>query len=226
MQSFSVRNDNLELIKWVAALLMVVDHINKYLLGDSHPIMFDAGRLAMPLFVFVLSYNLARNEPNTLYESKTLALRMTKRLFAFGLIATPIYIALGGVTWGWWPLNILFGLCAVSTLVCFIQRKFYVAAVVFFFAAGFFVEFFWPLLGLGLALWFYFRKPSVGAALFAGAFLVSLRLINGNYWALAAVPLFLVLCAVSVKVPRVRWFFYAFYPLHLAVILGIKLYVK
>ena len=49
-----------EILKWTAAALMVGDHINKYLLHGSEPLLFDAGRLAMPLFAIVLGYNLAR----------------------------------------------------------------------------------------------------------------------------------------------------------------------
>lgn len=39
-----------------------------------------------------------------------------------------------------------------------------------------------------------------------------------NLWALAAIPLMLAAPLVDVKVPRLRHVFYAFYPLHLAVL--------
>ncbi len=41
---------NVELIKWVALILMIGDHINKYLLNDTIPILYNAGRVVMPLF--------------------------------------------------------------------------------------------------------------------------------------------------------------------------------
>nr|AVR64159.1 TraX protein [Escherichia coli] len=44
----------------------------------------------------------------------------------------------------------------------------------------------------------------------------SLWYINGNLWALAVVPLVIVAAGVDLRVPRLRWAFYTYYPLHLA----------
>ncbi len=38
--------------------IMVVDHTNKYLFDSSHQWMYALGRICMPLFVFVISYNM------------------------------------------------------------------------------------------------------------------------------------------------------------------------
>ena len=46
-------------IKWLALLLMLVDHTNKYVLAESHPWMYAMGRSCAPLFAVVLGYNLA-----------------------------------------------------------------------------------------------------------------------------------------------------------------------
>ena len=50
---------SLEALKWLALLLMTLDHVNKHLMHASVPELFAAGRLALPLFGFVLGYNLA-----------------------------------------------------------------------------------------------------------------------------------------------------------------------
>ncbi len=55
-----IANGTIEALKWVALLLMTADHVNKYLFNETLPFLFEAGRIAMPLFVFVLAYNLAR----------------------------------------------------------------------------------------------------------------------------------------------------------------------
>ncbi|MBK7549911.1 MAG: hypothetical protein IPI20_19875 [Rhodoferax sp.] len=55
-----IDNGTLEALKWLALVLMTGDHVNKYVLADSLPGLFELGRLAMPLFMFVLAYNLAR----------------------------------------------------------------------------------------------------------------------------------------------------------------------
>ena len=93
----------LEALKWLALLLMTLDHVNKHLLHASVPELFAVGRLALPLFGFVLGYNLAR--PGALASGSYS--RTARRLAIFGTIATIPFIALGGLGWGWWPFNIM-----------------------------------------------------------------------------------------------------------------------
>ena len=82
----------IETLKWVALVLMTLDHINKYLLHDSVPALFAIGRTTMPLFAVVLAFNLAR--PGALEGGA--AERTIKRLALFGAVATVPFIALGG----------------------------------------------------------------------------------------------------------------------------------
>ena len=86
----------LEALKWLALLLMTLDHVNKHLLHASVPELFAAGRLALPLFGFVLGYNLAR--PGALVGG--VYSRTARRLALFGSIASVPFIALGGLGWG------------------------------------------------------------------------------------------------------------------------------
>ena len=51
-----------------------------------------------------------------------------------------------------------------------------------------------------------------------GPFTASLVMVNFNLWALAAVPLILLATRVELRVPRLRWLFYALYPIHLTVL--------
>nr|WEG85486.1 trbP [Escherichia coli] len=55
-----IADGTIEALKWLALLAMTGDHVNKYLFNGTLPYLFEAGRLALPLFVFVLAYNLAR----------------------------------------------------------------------------------------------------------------------------------------------------------------------
>ena len=55
-----VADGTLEALKGLALLLMSADHVNKYLLNGTVPALFDAGRLALPDFTFVLACNLGR----------------------------------------------------------------------------------------------------------------------------------------------------------------------
>ena len=60
------------------------------------------------------------------------------------------------------------------------------------------------------------------AAMVAGLAWVSLWLINHNGWALAALPVVWVAIQRDWSVPRLRWLFYGYYPLHLVLLLLIR----
>lgn len=213
---------NTNAIKWVALFLMAGDHINKYLFNETLPFVYEAGRMVMPMFCFVLVYNLARPDTflNGTYQ------RVANRLVMFGLMASPAFILLGGVIDDWWPLNILFTLLTITLVIYFIDkggRNNLLAASAVFIACGAVVEFWWPAILMGVLLWFYLRHSSVyclvGAVLACG----SLWYINGNFYALLSVPLIVLLLRTPFPLPRFKWFFYAFYPLHLYAIMLIRI---
>ncbi|MBC7604221.1 MAG: conjugal transfer protein TraX [Ramlibacter sp.] len=208
---------------------MVVDHVNKFLFDEKLPGAFELGRLAMPLFVFVLAYNLAR--PVALTNGAFG--RTLKRLCIAGAVTTPVFVSLVG----WWPLNIMFTLALCTAVLWLIEadaRGSKVAAAVLFVVGGAFVEFWWPAVALCDAAWWFCRRPSGarGVALLLAC--ASLAVVNGmsnavvngvavlafhpNHWALASLPVMAALTRVNVRIPRVRHFFYAFYPAHLVLL--------
>jgi hypothetical protein len=210
----AVSDGTLEAIKWLALLLMIADHSNKYLLHEASRPLFNGGRIAMPLFVFVLAYNLARPEA---YQRGVYG-RTLKRLAVFGLLATPPFIALGGLLAGWWPLNILFALGVMTAIIYCLEQQTtrgYLIACAIFIIGGSSVEFWWPCLTFGVSLWKYCKTPQMMPLMFATIALFSLRVINGNDWALAALPIVIASTAIHIPVPRFQWLFYYFYPLHL-----------
>jgi hypothetical protein len=85
------------------------------------------------------------------------------------------------------------------------------------------VEYWWPAVALGLAIWMYCKRPSWTAAAIALLSWAALWFINGNLWALVSLPLLLVATRLDVPMPRLRWAFYTYYPLHLAVIWLIRI---
>ena len=103
---FFIENGSLELLKWIALILMTGDHINKYLLGNSNDILFTLGRMVMPLFVFILVYNLTRIGS---FE-KERYIPAIKRMLIFGFLSYPAVYLLGGdvvmVDPTWYSLNI------------------------------------------------------------------------------------------------------------------------
>jgi len=211
--TISIADGTLEALKWLGLVLMVLDHVNKYLLGGTWPVLYMLGRLVMPIFGFVLAYNLAR--PRAL-ESGVHA-RVMKRLFIFGALATPSFVGLVG----WWPLNILFMLLLATALIWLLEQDRWLArlaAAVLFLFAGAFVEFWWFGVAYCVAAWTFFRHPSVGRALLLCLVTLSLVVVNRNLGALAALPLLWAASHVEISLRRSRWIYYAFYPGHLALI--------
>jgi len=222
----SINHGALELLKWFALICMTVDHVNKYLLGGSEEAMFLVGRLALPIFAVVLGLNLARSEGEALGSA---CRRTMLRLAAAGSLASVPFMALGGLGWGWWPLNIMFTFFVATAAIFLVGSKGWtVGAVAVAFVGGAVVEFWWPGVTLCIAAWAYARKPSIGRLLVIAGACGSLTLLGWalahqplvNSWgfALAALPLILAVSKLSLKVLRLRLFFYLYYPAHLTVI--------
>ena len=89
--------------------------------------------------------------------------------------------------------------------------------------SGLFVEFWWPAIVLGLAVWLHCRFPSWACIALAMSAFGGLWTINGNPWAFAAVPIVVVATHVTWVIPRSRWFFYAYYPGHLTALLLMRI---
>ena len=180
--------------------------------------MFDIGRATMPLFMFVLAYNLAR--PNTLKND--VHLRAMKRLALFGIIATIPYAALNKLQLGgWWPINIL-GALFITTMIIYClekgdQKSFTIAVLAFIFG-GAVVEFFWFGILICLASWYYCKRPSwISLIVWVGA-TASLFIFNKNWYALAVIPVIFLAPRVQVRIPRMKNIFYIYYPAHLSAI--------
>ena len=200
---------------------MTGDHINKFLFNGTLPVLFEAGRVALPLFLFVLAYNLAR--PGTL--ERGVYSRVIKRLALFGVIASLPFITLSSTN-AIWPLNILFTLLVVTTTVYCIEvgEPFYlIAAAAVFLVGGALVEYWWPAIAFGVAVWCEIKQPSWITAATVVLACTSLWFINHNLWATAALGIIALAPHANLKVPRLRWVFYAYYPAHLAVLLLIRI---
>lgn len=215
LPSLALADGTVEAIKWLALGLMTLDHANKYIFHDAYSVLFNMGRLTMPLFGFVLAYNLAR--PGTLKNG--VHLRVIKRLLLFGTFATVPFILIGRLSWGWFPLNIMLML-AVSTGCIYLSEKgaSRLALLTVFFVGGALVEFWWPAVAMCLYAWAYCKRPSWLSLLLWIASTAALFIINGNFWALAAFPLIFMAPHIQIRIPRMKSVFYAYYPAHLAVV--------
>jgi hypothetical protein len=220
--SLVVSDGTLEALKWLALLLMTVDHVNKFLFNGTNDVAFEAGRVAMPLFVFVLAYNLAR--PGVLEHGGYP--RTMRRLAACGVLALPAFLLLGGINAALRPLNIMFTLLILTSTLNLVEcgtTGNWAAAVFVFLAGGANVEFWWTALAFGLSVWRYGKYPGMMPLALALTALLALWVVNNNLWALAVVPVVLLSSLVDLRVPRVRWVFYVYYPLHLFVLCLVRI---
>lgn len=211
-------------LKWLGLGLMTIDHINKYLLHERVAALFAVGRLALPLFAVVLAFNLAR--PGTL--ERRVYLRVLGRLTLVAALSEIPFIALGGLAWGWYPFDILVTLIVSSAIMWLIDLGGtwrVTLAVLLFLVGGAMVEFWWPGVALCVAAWAYCRRPAWWALALWVAATAALYMINRNLWALAAFPLIFYAPHARWEIPRIRYAFYAYYPVHLAVIWGLSLWL-
>ena len=219
----------IELIKWLALIAMTLDHVNKILLNAQFAWMYSMGRLAMPLFGFVLAYNLAR--PNTLknhiYSSVAI------RTFIMGLAATPFYkVAFHHAGLG--SLNIMFTLSLAACILFLIDSSIHshnadlviitrALALAVLMLGSLFVEGQHIAMGYVLAAWAYCKTQRLWIPLLIWLLsTASLGLINDNAWAVAAIPIILLTSKINFKLPRLKWMFYVYYPLHLAILISMQ----
>ena len=220
-------NGTLEALKWLALVLMTLDHVNKYVFWGGLPGAVEAGRLVLPIFGFVLGYNLARPD---LCDAGLR--RMFMRLLAFGAMATPVFVALSTALLhrfkpekaeivSWLPLNILFTLLLATVIVAMLKKShplWPAVAASCFILGGAVVEYRWFGLAFVLASWYHCRHGSPLSVVLLVLAAAALTVINGNFYALLSLPLLLLATRFEWKVPRWRHVFYAYYPLHLAAI--------
>lgn len=223
---FWVRRDMssgaVELIKWLAIISMAIDHIDFYLFGRSSFVMYAVGRVAMPLFFLMFAYHMARPTVSDSTYSRTAV-----RLLAFGLVAQiPYVLGSGALNAG--QLNILFSLLLLTCLFfCTdmlrefegVRRWSAVVVVAGLLCASVLVEYQWVGLAVGLAARASFRNPTPASLIGLAAALSALFFVNGNQFALLALPIFIAVSHMNPPIPRSAWFlYYAFYPVHIALL--------
>lgn len=198
---------------------MTIDHANRFLCFPLNYPAYCVGRLAMPLFSFVFAYNLARTTfrfPRHYYQS-------FRRLIFFGLLATPAYdymLQLGNYL----PLNILFTFFMSAAILFFIQKRglYLLAAVIVFIFGGVLVEYAWGGILLSIGFWSFYKGKNILAIVLVAISFYILHLINGNNWALLSLVVLFLVRYVPLKVPRLRYFFWIYYPLHLTILWAIS----
>jgi hypothetical protein len=79
-----VARPHLDLLKLIAVVSMLVDHANTIWFATEFPALRAVGRLAYPLFAFVLAYNFVRHTRHPV--------RFVGRLFAWGAVSQLFFL--------------------------------------------------------------------------------------------------------------------------------------
>jgi hypothetical protein len=202
-----------EALKWLAIFTMTIDHINALLFNYSEPAMLWIGRLAFPLFAFLIAYNLVvRSVKPTRYLYP---------LILFAVCTQPVT----WLVWNIWRGNIFMTL-ALGVLFVGLQRMAakrmpvwlsYLVTALLIAIPALHVDY--GIIGVFLipAGVFFLEHPRPLLLVALGFYLLAVNTF-GPY---SVMPLFLVpmiyfLTRLELPLRRTNpWFFYLFYPGHL-----------
>jgi len=212
-----------EMLKWIAIITMTIDHVGAVLYPE-YEVLRWVGRLAFPLFAYILVLGM---------ESTRSISKYFTRLFAFALISQiPFFLAIdkGPID----LLNIFFTLAFGLMFVYYLKKGSVIAFVPLL--ISFFIPFDYGVYGLAVIGCMYILTKNQKLGVVALVLLNTLFLfpLNIQILSLAAVPLVLLHQNGSLDISREtikeygiplwrKYFFYAFYPTHLILLYIIKL---
>ncbi|MDI9506639.1 MAG: TraX family protein [Bacillota bacterium] len=230
------------LLKVIAMLSMVIDHVGK-MFFPGMPWMRLAGRLAFPLFAYCIAAGCVYTKNPLRYALRVLVLALVSQpiyVLALGHVSGAMQAAVaggltvrGGLYWYVSSLetaNILFTLLPGILIIWSLQEKRYIATGLVALAVWYFspsINYGWRGVALILLFWALIDRP-LPSLFWTGGFMAWWAITGGTGYhigpigfgiqgyALLALPLIYLPVKTGIKIPK--WFFYAFYPLHLLVI--------
>ena len=233
-------NTDTGFLKLVAIITMAIDHTGAALL-PQYPILRVIGRIAFPIFAYSLAVGCVYTRDMRRYMLRMLLLALVSQpLYALGLNhTTPAMDAIGftadplmsAVRWylmSWNRPSILVSLMAGMLLIwCFKDKRYALAAVfagVILYFQGY-LDYGWRGIALMLLFYAFLEHPGASFAWILGFMLWWGVSGGGGYklgslsfstqtFALLALPLIYLPTRTNLKLPK--WFFYFFYPAHLA----------
>ena len=214
-----------EFLKWIAIVTMTVDHVGLLFFPD-YPIFRILGRIAFPLFAYLLVLGMESTHDMRGYLNK---------LLFFALISQIPYALLNDVE-PWVKLNIFFTLCLGLITVYYLDKN--NLAFILPLVASIIIPIDYGAYGTATVLFFYLlrRNWKVGAGIFV---LINLMILLFDSWyqpfAVLALPFILLHNSKKPPFNRVdertslsrfkKYFFYAYYPLHLLLLWALKIFI-
>ena len=213
-------NTDTGLLKLVAIVLMVVDHVGYQLMGND-VVMRSIGRLAFPMFAWFVVVGSEYTHDIKAYM---------KRMALFYFVTQPCYVLSFGRTWSQHNiyLTLLLGLIAIWAIR---DREYWALPMTLL--AAYFMNPNYGMDGVYVIILFYLvRRSKLLAALVMTAFCLywgrnSLTILTIGDWklgmqSLAALSLPLIILPTHTGIRLNKYVFYAFYPVHLLIIYAIK----
>jgi len=233
-------NTDTGFLKLIAIIAMAIDHTGAALLPQV-PVLRVIGRIAFPIFCYSLAVGCVYTRDMRRYLLRMLLLALVSQPFyvlglnhttqAMDLIqfgADPMRSAITWYLMSWNRPSIMLTLAAGLLLIwCFKDRKYALAAVfaaVILYFQGY-LDYGWR--GVALMLLFYAFLEHPGASFLwvlgfmlwwgvmgGGGYQVGPVRFSTQTFAVLALPLIYLPTKTNLKLPK--WFFYLFYPAHLA----------
>ena len=226
---------NSRLIKIIAALTMLIDHIGAILFPYAYWLRV-IGRIAFPLFCFLIAYGCIKTRNIN---------KFAFRLLWFG-IACQIILSLASWQW-WYPSNIFFTLLSGVALIVLIKKFsstrphhiiLLVAGSTLILALTHFAQFDYGIPGVLLIVTFYLvlnKKPIETAKLMSIPILllfnITFLIIFGvayfiQFFSFLACIFIIFFTDKQLRISKFeKWGFYIFYPLHLVILMMIALLI-
>jgi len=207
------------MLKYIAILTMLIDHINAILYNRQFEIMTLIGRFAFPLFALMLVRNY-------IYYSRSFA-RYATRLFIFGLISQPIYMYSFGDKI--YQLNIFFSLLAGLAFMYALDTKDYLLG---FIALIISIYSDYSIIGLLLIISLYYTYKIDTILSYISLFIATVAIVSPGETIISPILFLFILLAKETLTnsttpiykaqPRpgvvTKYMFYAFYPLHILIL--------
>lgn len=226
-------NLDTDFLKLIAIIAMLLDHVGNVFF-PQYPIFRWIGRIAFPIFCYCMTVGLLYTHDIKKYLT---------RLGIFAIISQPFWILAFNPDDVWGNLtnwNIFFTLfLSLLSLWAFQEKKWWLFALgVVALALG---GFDYNYNGLVMMLIFLLcrNKPGLGALLYFLTWIPALwggdiadprcpviagHAINWTIFGLGAMPFIFLNTHTNLRVPK--WFFYGFYPAHLAAIALVRFLMK
>lgn len=229
-------------IKWLAVFAMLLDHIGyRFYLPFEVEVLFRViGRVAFVSFAFLITYQLAKNEVSTKYLKRLGVFALISQIpFLYFSGTFDFSTSLPSLAM-FKTLNIFFQFFGFTLIIFSLKQSIFLRIVLT--ALGLIICRFsdYGIFGAGLLMSFYLANTSENKKLIAPlvismAFLAQINLFQGYISIAKDFQELLLAClipAVSMlvaylflgnrvpewKLPRAKWFFYGFYPIHMLVL--------